>query len=131
MKKCLDCGAIKSQKGNYCKPCGYKHRKRPSGLKYNLVKDNPTSFKKGMTPWNKGNSKPYLDVNIGYYKISVNGTDMKYHRYVVEKHIGRILTEDEIVHHINHNKLDNRIENLQVMTRSEHMKLHHREKISG
>lgn len=29
-------------------------RKRPKGLKYKLHKENPTSFKKGCVPWNKG-----------------------------------------------------------------------------
>lgn len=56
MKKCIDCGADKSRKGQYCKPCGYKHRKRPSGLKYKKHKENPTSFKNGNIPWNLGKS---------------------------------------------------------------------------
>lgn len=51
---CLDCGAVKSDKGKYCKKCGYSHRTRPSGLKYVLHKENPTSFKKGDRAWNKG-----------------------------------------------------------------------------
>lgn len=46
------------------------------------------------------------------------------HRYFVEKHLQRYLDKDEHVHHVNHNPLDNRIENLQVVSASEHQKLH-------
>ncbi len=46
------------------------------------------------------------------------------HRLVVERYLGRFLTDEEVVHHINQNPSDNRIENLQVMTQSEHAALH-------
>ena len=46
------------------------------------------------------------------------------HRLVIENKIGRRLKTDEVVHHINENKLDNRIENLELMTREEHTSHH-------
>ncbi len=62
----------------------------------------------------------------GYGRISVNiGKRVKIHRHIMEKIIGRPLTEREIVHHINGNKLDNRPENLQILSgKSEHARLH-------
>lgn|SRR3990167_10860030 len=46
------------------------------------------------------------------------------HRLVVEKNIRRYLTGEEVIHHINGIKTDNRIENLKIMSASEHSKLH-------
>lgn len=52
------------------------------------------------------------------------------HILVMECNIGRWLKDNEVVHHKNHIRNDNRIENLQLMTFSEHARLHMLERIN-
>ena len=46
------------------------------------------------------------------------------HRIVMERKLGRPLQKGEVVHHVNGDHRDNRPENLEVMTQSEHIKIH-------
>ena len=48
------------------------------------------------------------------------------HRLVMENEIGRYLTKDEVVHHKDEDTMNNEPSNLQIMTPSEHSKLHHK-----
>lgn len=48
----------------------------------------------------------------------------------MEEYINRKLTEEEIIHHINGNKTDNRIENLEITNHSKHSKFHFKDKPS-
>jgi hypothetical protein len=58
-----------------------------------------------------------------YVVIKVGGRQIREHRHVMQMHLGRNLRSDEHVHHINGDPTDNRIENLMVLTNSEHQKL--------
>ena len=42
----------------------------------------------------------------------------------MEQHLGCKLSRNEVVHHINGDKYDNRIENLEVQSRSQHSRNH-------
>jgi HNH endonuclease len=63
-------------------------------------------------------------LECGYRYVSVDGEKIAEHRRIAEEREGRKLTNDEVVHHVNGDKLDNRAENLLVVTRAEHRRLH-------
>jgi len=49
---------------------------------------------------------------------------IKQARWIMEQYLGRILCPTEIVHHINGDRRDNRIENLEIKTHGGHIRYH-------
>ena len=101
------------------------HKAQRLGLKKTdeLLFDNRSARRGENSPtWKGGKTKS----RKGYVVLRNGGDVIFEHRAVMEKHIGRKLTEDEVVHHINGDKTDNRLENLQLMTRGEHSTMHNK-----
>lgn len=63
--------------------------------------------------------------NNGYTVVRVKTGIYEYeHRIVMERHLGRKLSRIEVIHHINHNKTDNRLTNLLLTDPTEHNTRH-------
>jgi uncharacterized protein (DUF1330 family) len=97
--------------------------------------ESKSKISKNRKGKNTGSSNPMWKggefiTTFGYKMVKTDNHPFAYkgyvreHRLVVEKHLGRFLNKDEEVHHRNGNKLDNRIENLVVLSPSEHAKEH-------
>ena len=75
--------------------------------------------------WSQKNARGISLKPNGYLEIT-KGTNKGRSVHVVEmeKKIGRKLFANEVVHHIDGNKTNNDLNNLQLMTRSDHARLH-------
>ncbi len=62
---------------------------------------------------------------VNKYKVNGKRAMPMQHVLIMEQHIGRKLQEGEVVHHIDRDRSNNDLSNLQLTTREEHSKLHY------
>ncbi len=94
------------------------HGNKYCGMHYMRIHRNGDPLKTQRAPFGSGWVR-----KDGYRMFQIEGKDILEHRLVMEEKLGRPLTDREVVHHINGNRLDNRIENLMLFsTNSEHIR---------
>ena len=76
---------------------------------YKVLKDGTVIGKNG------GVLKPSVD-RYGYKSVNVSGRTRRVHTLVAEVHMNHTLTDGYCIDHINSNKLDNRVENLRIIS---------------
>lgn len=122
-RNCVVCNKLfqpERDKRKCCtKKCAYEYLSQTQANNMKKGKKRIYYFGEKSSHWKGGCVNAY-----GYIVMAIKKKNYFGHRLAMENYLGRKLTKNEIVHHINENKSDNRIENLQVMTRSEHMSLH-------
>lgn len=125
---CLVCGSkVTRAKATICSiECRSKHLAViHKGKQLNTGR---THFLKGVRPSHyKGyqyTEKGYIIVHKPDWLTSNKRGYIREHRYVMEQYLGRSLEKHEDVHHLNHIRTDNRLENLVVLSHSEHSRLH-------
>ncbi len=81
--------------------------------------------------WNNGIcfERGYKLIRVYNHPFATKRGYIREHRLIMEQYLKRYLLPNEDVHHINGIKSDNRIENLQLVTHSEHKKIHNSKRV--
>ena len=125
--RCIDCGKerqVRVVKGVISNPrCHDCANHQTARLR---IKENNPRWKGGSFKLKDGYILVKLyDSDFYYQMANVNGYVLE-HRLVMAMYLGRCLQIWEIVHHKNGIKNDNKIHNLELVLRSEHMQGHSR-----
>jgi len=113
-----------------CPICGNPKKSRSAWKYCSLKCRNKGKSFTGHRCWKGGkhiNSRGYVMIFIPKEKRKTSSKYKHEHRIIMERHLGRSLKKIEHVHHKNHDRSDNRIENLVLVSPSEHLRLHHAE----
>jgi len=119
---CLDCGEyrwvpvksiMRKEFKGWCKGCSSKHRVIPSHYKDSSIRHKLNRGRAGYVLVSLPPNDPCLAM------ADKNRIIME-HRLVVADAMGRCLKRQEVVHHINRIKDDNRIQNLALVSNKRH-----------
>jgi len=109
-------------------------KSRPA-IKRNQLRENNSSWKGGIAFDEKGYK---LIKCCDHPRARGEGNYIPEHILIIEAHLNKELVwkgpghpESEIVHHLNGNKQDNRIENLKVVSFIQHMEIHNKLRKEG
>jgi hypothetical protein len=102
-----------------CKQCQYKWRSQ------NMRGKKHPGYK-GKIKY--GTKQNYYAIFAPYHPFSDGKGYVMEHRLMMEKYLKRFLEQNEVVHHINGNRFDNTIENLRLMDKIEHDRMHAQER---
>lgn len=110
-RPCVDCGVLVNKRSERCRSCANKGEHHPA-------------WKGGRTVDKDGYVMVWIPDDDPMAVMRNDGGYVREHRLVVARSLGRPLTLDEEVHHVNGVKSDNRIGNLAAMSKDEHTRLH-------
>ena len=111
-----DCGSIK----HIAKTSLTTGKTRSCGcLRDEISRSQPRSDKSSSWRGGRRIDGGYVMLYMPDYPGAKSNGYVREHKYVMEKHIGRRLNEKESVHHINGDKQDNRIDNLELWSKSQ------------